>query len=263
MENWQRYFDLTGRVAIVTGSAMGIGEGIARRLAAQGASVVVADVDAARGAAVAAELGKGPAGAQFVRTDVRDTAEIDRLVAETVRLFGGVDIVVNNAGIFPFAPALEVTPELWDRVHSVNLRGAFFLAQSAARRMKEAGKGGAVVNIASIDALHPTGQLTPYDASKGGLRMMTRSLAVELAPLGIRVNAIAPGSIATPGASAATSIPAGVDAARLMESFLARIPLHRMGEPDDIARAVLFLASPAASYITGVTMVVDGGYLLS
>lgn len=264
MEPWSSLFDLKGRVAVVTGGAMGIGAGIATRLAEQGASVVVADVDEKAGpAAVAALPHPGGAAHLFVRTDVRDVAQIDRLVEAVVRERGRLDILVNNAGIFPFAPALTVTPDVWNRVLEINLRGPFFLARRAALQMQKQGGGGAIVNIASIDALHPTGSLAPYDASKGGLHMLTRSLAVELAPLGIRVNAIAPGSIATPGAAQAMPTAPGVDAAQLMQSFLTRIPLKRMGEPDDIARAALFLASPAASYVTGVMLVVDGGYLLS
>jgi NAD(P)-dependent dehydrogenase (short-subunit alcohol dehydrogenase family) len=260
MQAWNELFDLNGKTAIVTGGAMGIGEGIARRLAAQGASVVVADLDASHGEATAKSL---PKKGLFLKTDVRDLGQVDDLVSRATRELGHVDILVNNAGIFPFAGILDVKPDLWDRVLGVNLRGAFFLAQAAARQMKRQATGGAILNVASIDALHPTGQLAAYDASKGGLRMVTRSMALEMAPLGIRVNAIAPGSIATPGASAATTLPPGVDASQLTERFLARIPLGRMGEPEDIARAALFLLSPAASYITGVTLVVDGGYLLT
>ncbi|MCI4358031.1 MAG: SDR family oxidoreductase [Thermoplasmata archaeon] len=264
MKPWPDFFDLKGRVAIVTGGAMGIGEGIARRLAEQGASVVIADVDEEQGARTAADISRtAPNKSTFVRADLRDLGAVERAVETTVREFRRVDILVNNAGVFPFAPALEVSPEMWDRVLNVNLRGAFFMAQAVGRQMKQGGAGGAILNIASVDAVHPTGQLSAYDASKGGLRMLTRSLAFELAPHAIRVNAIAPGSIQTPGALAATSLPRDVDLAKLAEQFLARIPLHRMGEPDDIARAALFLVSSAASYVTGVTLVVDGGYLLS
>jgi 2-deoxy-D-gluconate 3-dehydrogenase len=263
MELWANFFDLKGRVAIVTGGAMGIGEGICRRLATQGCAVVVADVDESKGMALVKELSGNPPRPLFVKTDVRDLKQVENLIARTVQEYGRLDILVNNAGIFPFAPAVDVTPELWDKVLGVNLRGAFFLSQLAARQMKKQGNGGAIVNIASIDALHPTGLLSTYDASKGGLRMITRSLALEWAHFGVRVNAIAPGSIITPGASAATAAPQGTDLAKLMETFLARIPLGRMGEPDDIARSVLFLVSPAASYVTGITLVVDGGYLLT
>lgn len=169
MPSWNELFDPNERVAMVTGGAMGIGEGIARRLAEQGASVVVADLDATKGAQTAEELTRhGPGTGCFVPTDMRDPTQVERLVDTTVRERGRLDIVVNTAGIFPMSAALSVSPELWDKVLEVNLRGPFFLAQAAARRMKAQGGGGAIVNIASIDALHPTGQLAPYDASKGG-----------------------------------------------------------------------------------------------
>lgn len=261
--------DLSGGVAIVTGGAMGIGQGIAFRLAEAGASVVIADRDveaAQRTVELITERG-GRATAMQVDVSVIDDAQA--MVQQTIDAFGQVNILVNNAGIFPFAPALEVCEELWDRVLGVNLKGAFFCAQAAARQMVTASMGGRIINIASIDALHPTGALTHYDSSKGGLVMMTKSLAKEFGPYGITVNAIAPGSIATPGAAAATAAPSegiaetsggGED---LMAAFLARIPLGRVGQPDDIATAALFLASDAASYVTGSLLVVDGGYLLS
>ena len=261
--------DLSGGVAIVTGGAMGIGQGIAFRLAEAGASVVIADRDveaAQRTVELITERG-GRATAMQVDVSVIDDAQA--MVQQTIDAFGQVNILVNNAGIFPFAPALEVCEELWDRVLGVNLKGAFFCAQAAARQMVTASMGGRIINIASIDALHPTGALTHYDTSKGGLVMMTKSLAKEFGPYGITVNAIAPGSIATPGAAAATAAPSegiaetsggGED---LMAAFLARIPLGRVGQPDDIATAALFLASDAASYVTGSLLVVDGGYLLS
>jgi 2-deoxy-D-gluconate 3-dehydrogenase len=261
--------DLSGGVAIVTGGAIGIGQGIAFRFAEAGASIVIADRDleaAQRAVGLITERGGR---ATAVQVDVGTVDNAQTMVQQTLDAFGQVDILVNNAGIFPFAPALEVSEELWDRVLGVNLKGAFFCAQAAARQMARAGMGGRIINIASIDALHPTGALTPYDTSKGGLVMMTKSLAKEVGPYGITVNAIAPGSIATPGAAAATVAPsegiaetsgAGED---LMAAFLARIPLGRVGQPDDIATAVLFLASDAASYVTGSLLVVDGGYLLS
>ncbi len=264
MKTWGELFDFKGRVAIVTGGAMGIGEGIARRFAEQGATVVLADVDESKGNEVVRDLARSGGGKPlFVRTDIRDVVQAERLVQTTVAERGRLDVLINNAGVFPVAPAMTTTPELWNRVLEVNLRGPFFLTQAAARQMKSQGTGGSVVNIASIDSLHPTGQLAAYDASKGGLRMLTRSLALELSPLGIRVNAIAPGSIATPGAAAASAGASASDVTKMLEAFTARTPLRRMGEPDDIACAALFLASRAASYVTGVTLVVDGGYLLS
>jgi len=261
--------DLSGGVAIVTGGAMGIGQGIAFRLAEAGASVVIADRDLEAAQRTVGLIIERGGRATAVQVDVGAVDDVQTMVQQTLDAFGQVDILVNNAGIFPFAPALEVSEELWDRVLDVNLKGAFFCAQAAARQMAQAGTGGRIINITSIDALHPTGALTHYDTSKGGLVMMTKSLAKEFGPYGITVNAIAPGSIATPGAAAATAAPSegiaetsggGED---LMAAFLARIPLGRVGQPDDIATAVLFLASDAASYVTGSLLVVDGGYLLS
>ena len=261
--------NLSGGVAIVTGGAMGIGQGIAFRLAEAGASVVIADRDLEAAQRTADLISERGGRTLALQVDVSAVADAQAMIQQTVDAFGQVDILVNNAGIFPFAPALEVSEELWDRVLSVNLKGAFFCAQAAARQMVTAGMGGRIINIASIDALHPTGALTHYDTSKGGLVMMTKSLAKEFGPYGITVNAIAPGSIATPGAAAATAsssqAPAGSSGGGedLMAAFLARIPLGRVGQPDDIATAVLFLASDAASYVTGSLLVVDGGYLLS
>lgn len=255
--------DLSGRVAIVTGAAMGIGQGVAFRLAEAGAAVVVADrdLDAAQDTVnLIAERGRH---AMAVRVDVSQVADAQAMVQAAMDAYGRVDILVNNAGIFPFAPALELTEQLWDRVMDVNLKGAFFCAQAAAKAMVKAGNGGRIVNIASIDALHPTGALAHYDASKGGMAMMTKSLAKEFGPYGITVNAIAPGSIATPGASAATVATQGANVEEMMAAFLERVPLGRTGQPDDIATAALFLASDAASYSTGSLLVVDGGYLLS
>ena len=264
--------DLSGGVAIVTGGAMGIGQGIAFRLAEAGAAVVVADRDLEAAQLTGELLTERGARALALEVEVGAPQAAQRMVAQTVAAFGQVDILVNNAGIFPFAPALDVTAALWEQVLRVNLSGAFFCAQAAAQQMTQAGRGGRIINIASIDALHPTGALASYDTSKGGLLMLTKALAKELGPHGITVNAIAPGSIATPGAAAATAAtsatsqePAGGSAGGedLMAAFLARIPLGRVGQPDDIATAALFLASDAASYIPGSLLVVDGGYLLS
>ncbi len=251
-----RSFDLHGKIAIVTGGAFGIGAACATRLAELGARVAIFDTDEAHAEATAREIRAEGDVAQRISCNLGDVASIESAIGSTIDAFGRIDIVVNNAGIFPMTPALELTERAWDRVLEVNLKGAFFCSQLAARRMVKQGDGGAIVNIASIDAFHPSGALAHYDASKGGLVMLTRSLAKELAPHRIRVNAIAPGAIETPGASGALQDPA------VRNAFVSRIPLARMGAPDDIARGVVYLASEASDYVTGSTLVIDGGYLV-
>ncbi|MCI4363988.1 MAG: SDR family oxidoreductase [Thermoplasmata archaeon] len=257
-------FDLKGHVALVTGGGRGIGEAICLRLAQAGAAVAVVDMDETTAQRTAGRIADLGGKAIALQCNVAEPAADRKAVATVVGRLGGLDILVNNAGIFPFSPVTDTAPELWDRVLSVNLGGSFFLAQEAAKAMMNSGKGGSIINIASVDAFRPTGNLAHYDASKGGLVMLTRSLALELGPKKIRVNAIAPGSIDTPGAQAAMGAGAssGAKLEELLKGFLARIPLGRMGTPDDIACAALFLASPAAAYVTGTTLVVDGGYLV-
>ena len=177
--------DLSGRVAIVTGAAMGIGQGIAFRLAEAGAAVVVADRDTDAAEDTVKLIMERGGRAMVVHADISQVADAQAMVAGGINAYGRVDILVNNAGIFPFAPALELTEQTWDRVLDVNLKGSFFSAQAAAKQMVTAGNGGRIVNIASIDALHPTGGLVHYDSSKGGVAMMTRSLAKEFGQYGI------------------------------------------------------------------------------
>lgn len=253
-------FDLGGKGALVTGGALGIGQAIAARLAEAGAAVAIADINESAGAETVAQIVRAGGTASFVRADAGSASDAQVAVAQAVQTLGGVHILVNNAGIFPFSSALETTEALWDRVLDINLKSQFFYTQAAARAMIDAGHGGAIVNIASIDAFHPTGNLVHYDASKGGAVMLTKSLAKELGPRGIRVNAIAPGGVNTPGARTAQGAPIMDTAA--VQAMMARLPLGRMGEPDDIATVALFLASDAARYVTGTTIVVDGGFLL-
>jgi NAD(P)-dependent dehydrogenase (short-subunit alcohol dehydrogenase family) len=254
---------LENKVALVTGGAMGIGAAIAELLAAAGAAVVVLDTEQVHLARVTEKITAAGGWCKGFVCDVANLSELRRTVDEVVKEFEQIDILVNNAGIFPFAPALELSETTWDRTLSVNLKGAFFLSQCVAQQMIRQGHGGSIVNISSVDALHPSGRLTHYDASKAGMQMMTRSLALELAPHHIRVNTVAPGAIDTPGASASMATKSTAATEDLQKQFLARIPLGRMGNPAEVAEAVLFLAGGAASYITGSTLVVDGGFLVA
>lgn len=264
-----RLFDLSGKTALVTGGAMGIGKGIAERLGEAGANIVIADINPEQGSLAVSELKAKGVQVAFVQVDISKPTEIENAVNFAVETFKGLDILVNNAGIYPLMPVMNISEEYWDKVQNTNLRSAFFFAQKAAKIMVEKNKGGKIINIASIDALHPTGNLTAYDTSKGGMVMMTKAIALELGKNGITVNAIAPGGIQTPGVqqSAATILQAsGLKAAdfeAMSKAFTARIPLGRQGDPDDIGTVALFLASDAARYITGEVIVVDGGYLLS
>jgi 2-deoxy-D-gluconate 3-dehydrogenase len=257
--------ELKGKVAVVTGGAMGIGFGIAKRFAEAGAKVLIADIDEGAARSAADELSK-ISEAHAVKADLSMEDAGQKIVDECVKKFGRIDILVNNAGIFPQVPMLEMDTELFDKVYKINLRGLAFTAKAAALKMVGQGGGGSIVNISSIDALHPSMVgLAAYDASKGGVTMFTKSLALEVAKHGIRVNAIAPGGIQTEG----TSRPlqgSGMTEEQMkavMEGFIKLIPLGRMGVPDDIAKAAVFLASDYAGYITGETIVVDGGRLLS
>ncbi len=237
-------FDLTGKTAIVTGGAMGIGFGIVKRLAEAGANVVIADLEAKEGYFC-------------VKTDVSSESDIKNLIDQTINKFGTLDIMVNNAGIFPSKPVMDMDVEFWEKTMAVNLRGVFLGSREAARVMKNSGS---IINIGSIDSLHPsmTG-LAAYDASKHGVWGFTKNFALEVAPKNIRVNVIAPGGINTEGVAA---LMAGADMKQVIKDFAARVPLGRFGEPDDIACAALFLASDASSYMTGSIVVVDGGVLL-
>jgi len=246
---------LKDKIAIVTGGAHGIGHAIARRYVAEGARVTIADVDVEAGAATARALGQ----AQFVHTDVGDAQAAEHVVAETCRAYGGLDILVNNAGIIHGADFLTLAEADFDRVLRVNLKGAFLVGQAAARRMvaQVAARkpAGSIINMSSINAAVAIANQTPYCVSKGGIDQLTKVMALALAPHGIRVNAIGPGSIMT---DILKAVAADRDATH---RILARTPLGRIGEPDEIASIAVFLASPDASYITGETIYADGGRL--
>jgi NAD(P)-dependent dehydrogenase (short-subunit alcohol dehydrogenase family) len=250
-------FDLSGQVAIVTGGAVNIGRGIVRRLSAAGADVVIAyNCSAEPAEELAAEIEAAGGRALTLCTNVRDPGMVRDMVDETVETFGRLDVLVNNAGIFTVAPQVELALEDWDAVFDTNLKGLFLCTRAAARHMIARGSGGRVVNIASINGVHPGfGGTAHYDASKGGVIAYTKALADELAPHRIRVNAVGPGLIDGPGLRA--------NAPDLAETVEERMPLKRLGTPDDIGNAVLFLVSRASDWVTGQTLFVDGGYLLT
>lgn len=243
---------LKNKVAIVTGAKQGIGLGIALALAKAGCHVVVSDVDLAGCEKAAAKIKKFKVKTLAVACDVSKKTEVDNLVSKTVKEFGRLDILVNNAGIFPFVSFADMTETNWDKVQEVNLKGTFLCSQAAVKKMKAGGK---IVNISSIASLIGFEGLVHYCASKGGVNGMTRALALELAAKKINVNAVAPGAIETPGLTTAMTKEA-------RQGTLAAIPWKRLGTPDDIAQAVVFLASDQADYITGQILVVDGGWTL-
>lgn len=257
---------LSSKSAIVTGGAAGIGRGIAERLHEAGAMIVVADIDEAGAIEAADNFNRlRPSSARALKVDVSKDSDVSNLVRTAVETFGGLDILVNNAGIYPSQPLHEMGEDDFMRVININLRGAFLCTKLASEQMIVQNRGGKIINITSIDALHPSMVgLAHYDASKHGLWGFTKNIALELAPREIWVNAIAPGGIATPGVikmQGQTQSAAGSQTA--LAGFLAKIPMGRMGEPDDIGKAALFLASDLSSYMTGVQLVVDGGALLS
>jgi glucose 1-dehydrogenase len=245
---------LSNRVAIVSGASSGIGQGIAQRLAADGASVVINYAQNRKGAEETLKMieASGSRGV-LVQADVSRREEVSRLVEQTYAAFGAADILVNNAGIEKKAAFWEVTEEDYDRILRVNLKGAFFLTQAVVCRLLEAKKGGRIINVSSVheDVAFPG--FAPYCVSKGGMRMLMRSLAVELGPLGITVNNVAPGAIATPMNQSLLD-----DQAKL-SGVLKNIPLGRIGTTEDVAATVSFLASEDGAYINGATLLVDGG----
>lgn len=261
-QDWLR---LDGKVALVTGAGRGIGRGIAATLAAAGASVVVADVDAASARDVAASIG-----GRGIQLDVANEAAVDAAVADVVQCAGGLDIAVNNAGIYLGygGPVVDLKTDAWRKLMSVNLDGVFYCCRAAARVMIRGGRSGRIINIASTQAVTP-GVGVSYDGSKAAVAQMTRVLALELAPHGINVNALAPGATwVVEGEPAPVINPdppppiTGEPLADTVADRIRRIPLRRWGTPEDIGKAALFLASPLSDYITGVYLPVDGGWLV-
>ncbi len=247
------HFGLGGRVYIVTGGSQGIGEACARRLVGDGAAVALWDVADAAGEALATELRGAGANVQYLRCDVSDKAAVDAALAATLAHFGRLDGLVNNAGIFRAAAFLDITEADWDAVIGVNLKGSFLVGQAVARHLV-AQQSGAIVNMSSVNGTLTIPSIASYNASKGAINQLTRVMALSFADQGVRVNAVAPGTIATELAKNAV-LTSDEARARIMT----RTPMKRLGEPSEIADAVAYLLSDAASYVTGEIVVVDGG----
>ena len=242
-------FGLAGKVCLVTGGAQGIGEACLRRFAQEDAKLVIADIDDTRGTALAQELG-----GLFVHCDVGDKTQVDALVASAIAEFGRIDILVNNAGIFKAADFLDISEADFDAVLRINLKGAFLVGQAVARAMVQAGTQGSIVNMSSVNGVLAIPTIASYNVSKGGINQLTRVMALSLVSKGIRVNAVAPGTIATELAAKAV-----LTSDEAKAKVMSRTPMGRLGSPSEIADTVAYLASDAASYITGEIVVVDGG----
>ena len=249
---------LDGKTAIVTGGAGGIGYAIAERFLREGAKLVIADVDVHKGTQAESDLGR-LGQVQFVKADVGKALDVHNLIAATIDAYGDIDILVNNAGVVHAADFLDLKEEDFDRVLRINLKGAFLAGQAAARfmvdKVEAGGAPGAIVNMSSVNAVFAIANQVPYSVSKGGVNQLTKVMALALAPYGIRVNAIGPGSIATEMLSAVNADPAA------RNRILSRTPMGRIGNPSEIASIASFLVSDDASYITGQTIYPDGGRL--
>lgn len=259
----EKLLDLTGKVAIVTGSTVGIGYGIAYRLGEAGAKVILSGRDTEEGKKAEEELSVNGYKVKFIKADVSIEAEVKMLVTESIKTFGQIDILVNNAGIFPFLPLAQMTTADFEKVINTNLKGVFLMTKYVSSEMIKKGKGGKIINITSIDALHPSmAGLAHYDASKHGVWGFTKNVALELSKNNIWVNAVAPGGVMTKGVAISQSSGKPVTVDRNPEPPKMEVAMGRMGVPDDIGKVVLFLVSDMASYMTGSQIVVDGGYLL-
>lgn len=248
-------FDLKGKTALVTGASQGLGQRFATVLAERGANVALAARQVEKLEALQAEITQSGGTAAAIELDVTKTASIESCLSQVTKNLGPLDILVNNAGVAVSKSFLEQTEADWDKVVDTNLKGAFFVAQAAARRMVERGEGGAIVNIASVLALEVIGHLAPYAASKGGIWQATKTMALELARHQIRVNALAPGYIETDINSGFLRSDAG-------QQMVKKVPQRRYGEPADLDGALLLLASDAGRHMTGSVIVVDGGFML-
>ncbi len=249
-------YGLGGKVCLITGGAQGIGEACARLFLEQGAKVVIVDIHNERGQSLASQLQQQGHEILFIASDIGNKVEVDAVIKQVISQHGRLDVLVSNAGIFKAAPFLEVSESDFDEVLRVNLKGAFLMGQAAARVMKDQG-GGAIVHMSSVNGVLAIPEIASYNVSKGGLNQLTRAMALALADDGIRVNAVAPGTIATELASKAVLTS---DEAR--NKILGRTPMKRLGNPSEVAHVVAFLASDAASYMTGEVITVDGGRMV-
>ncbi len=244
---------LKDKVTVITGAAAGIGLACAKRFAAEGAKVVLSDINGERGAAAAEEIAGTGAEARFVACDVGDKAQVDAVIAEAVSAYGGLDCAIANAGIVHACDFLDLEEADFDRVIRVNLKGVFLTGQAAARQMAAQGRGGTIINMSSVNAVMAIPAITPYVAAKGGVNQLTKVMSLALIDKGIRVNAIGPGSINTEVFKSVNTDQAA------MNKLLSRTPMGRVGEPDEVAKVAVFLASEDSSYITGQTIYPDGG----
>jgi len=247
---------LKDKVAVVTGAGAGIGRAIALLFSEEGATVVVVEVLEDRGLETVSLIKEKGNRGLFIKTDVLDLNDIQRAVSQTVKEFGRIDILVNNAGVLQYLPFVQVTEKDWDRIIDINLKGSFFFAQAVAKEMIRAQRGGKIINMSSIASEVAIEFQSHYMASKGGVRMLTKGMALELAPYGINVNAVAPGTIETEMTRQDLEDPT------IREEAIEAIPLGRIGIPLDVARAALFLATEESDYITGEMIFVEGGYVI-
>ena len=262
IESNKELLNLTGKAAIVTGGAKGIGSAIAYRLAEAGASVLIADIDEEAASKCAQDLNINGWKAISLKVDVSIEGDIDNMINTTKDQFGSVDILVNNAGIYPSKLIKDMSLDDFEKVIHTNLRSVFLSIKKTAEIMKNQG-GGKIINVTSIDAIHPSmAGLAHYDASKHGEWGLTKNAALEYAEDKIWINAIAPGGIATPGVAAMSQGASAEQMTEQTDAFLGKIPMHRIGDADEIAKVALFLASDMSSYMTGEQLVVDGGVLL-
>ena len=259
-----KLIDLTGKVAIVTGGAAGIGFAISYRLAEAGASVLIVDINGETAEEASQKLNSYGYQVTFLRCDVSREEEVQSMVKTAAGEMGGIDILVNNAGIYPRKLLAQMTGTDFEHVVSINLKGVFMCSREVSQQMIEQGRGGCIINITSIDAVHPSAEgLSAYDASKGGVLTLTKSMARELGQHDIRVNAIAPGGILTEGVRSTLAGQSATQGKAQLKVFMSHMLLGRMGKADDIGRVALFLASDLSGYMTGSQVVVDGGYLIS